>query len=166
MNKALCYVEQYGICIIGIPINSVNTEYGYIKSGILVAENIYQVDNFIEKPEFKEAERYCNSNEYFWNSGIFIYDINFFLSLAMGIQPQLFKIAAAAYDSAIKTKNNIAINSSIYNEAESISIDHAIMEYISQMVMVKADFIWNDLGSWSSLLQLKQQNIKDNYYKG
>ncbi|ARD86233.1 mannose-1-phosphate guanylyltransferase [Rickettsia bellii] len=84
----------------------------------------------------------------------------------MGIQPQLFKIAAAAYDSAIKTKNNIAINSSIYNEAESISIDHAIMEYISQMVMVKADFIWNDLGSWSSLLQLKQQNIKDNYYKG
>ncbi|HJD67701.1 MAG TPA: mannose-1-phosphate guanylyltransferase [Rickettsia endosymbiont of Bembidion lapponicum] len=166
INKALCSIEQYGICIIGIPINSVNTEYGYIKSGISIAENIYQVDNFIEKPEFKEAERYCSSNEYFWNSGIFIYDISFFLSLAMGIQPQLFKIAAAAYDSAIKTKNNIVINSPIYNEAESISIDHAIMEYISQMVMVKADFIWNDLGSWSSLLQLKQQNIKDNYCEG
>ena len=166
INKALCYVEQYGICIIGIPINNVNTEYGYIKSGVLIAENIYQVDYFIEKPEFNKAKKYYTNNKYFWNSGIFIYDINFFLNLAMNLQPQLFKIAVEAYDTAVKTENNIVIKSLIYNEADSISIDHAIMEHISQMAMVEADFTWNDLGSWSSVLHLKQQNLKDNYCEG
>lgn len=166
INKALNYVKEYGICAVGIPINAVNTEYGYIKCGLSVAENIYQVDYFVEKPTFEEAKKYFESNEYFWNSGIFIYDVSFFLNLAMSLQPELFEIAADAYNNSIKTKDNIMLDCKKYSEAESISIDHAIMEYICGMAMVEADFSWNDLGTWHSLLQVKQKEIGDNYCEG
>ncbi|HJD56221.1 MAG TPA: mannose-1-phosphate guanylyltransferase [Rickettsia endosymbiont of Pyrocoelia pectoralis] len=166
INTALNYVKNYGICTVGIPINGINTEYGYIKSGYPIAKNVYQLDYFVEKPTFEEAKKYFESNEYFWNSGIFIYDVSFFLSLAMSLQPELFEIAADAYNNSIKTENNIVLDCKKYNEAKSISIDHAIMEYICGMVMVEADFGWNDLGTWHSLLQVKQQGIGDNYCEG
>jgi len=166
INKALHYVNESGICTIGIPINAINTEYGYIKTGLPIAENIYKAEYFIEKPIAEKVAKFFQSNEYFWNSGIFIYDINFFLNLAMNLQPVLFCIAEKAFNSAIQNENTIIINRDAYNEVEAISIDSAIMEYISQMVMIKADFAWNDLGTWHSLLQVKQQNINDNYCEG
>jgi len=166
ITKAINYVDKYGICTVGVSINAISAEYGYIKTGVSIEENIYQTDYFIEKPVFEKAKEYFQNSGYFWNSGIFIYDINFFLNLAMNLQPDLFSIAENAFNSAIKNKNTIAINDDAYNEIEAISIDNAIMEYISGMVMIKADFAWNDLGTWHSLLQVKHRNINDNYCEG
>lgn len=166
INKALHYVNEFGICTIGIPINVISAEYGYINTGLSIAENVYLVDHFIEKPILEQAKKHFQSNEYFWNSGIFVYDINFFLNLAMNLQPDLFCIAEKAFNTAVKNENSLAIDDEAYNEIEAISIDNAIMEYISGMVMIKADFAWNDLGTWHSLLQVKHRNINDNYCEG
>jgi mannose-1-phosphate guanylyltransferase len=166
INKALHYVNEFGICTIGIPINAISADYGYINTGLSIAENIYLVDHFIEKPILEQAKKYFQSNKYFWNSGIFVYDINFFLNLAMNLQPDLFCIAEKAFNTVVKNEKSLAIDDEAYNEIEAISIDNAVMEYISGMVMIKADFAWNDLGTWHSLLQVKHQNINDNYCEG
>ena len=78
INKALHYVNEFGICTIGIPINVISAEYGYINTGLSIAENVYLVDHFIEKPILEQANKHFQSNEYFWNSGICVYDVNFF----------------------------------------------------------------------------------------
>ncbi|MCZ6901583.1 MAG: sugar phosphate nucleotidyltransferase [Rickettsia endosymbiont of Ixodes persulcatus] len=39
---------------------------------------MYQTDYFVEKPILEQATKYFQNNEYFWNSGIFIYNISFF----------------------------------------------------------------------------------------
>ncbi len=152
VNKTLYYVNEFGICTIGIPINTISAEYGYINTGLSIAENICLVDHFIEKPILEQAKKYFQGNEYFWNSGIFVYDINFFLNLAMNLQSDLFCIAENSFNNAIQNEDTITINCDAYNEIETISIDNAVMEYISGMVMIKADFAWNGLGTWHSLL--------------
>jgi len=164
--KALNYVKKYGICTIGVSINAINTEYGYIKTGVSIEEDIYKTDYFVEKPTFEKAKEYFQNSEYFWNSGIFIYDINFFLNLAMNIQPKLFSIAENAFNTALASGNTLAIEDDAYNDIKAISLDNAIMEYISDIAMIKADFSWSDLGTWYSLLQIKQQNMGDNYCEG
>lgn len=84
----------------------------------------------------------------------------------MNLQPDLFCIAEKAFNTVVKNENSLAIDNEAYNEIAAISIDNAIMEYISGMVMIKADFAWNDLGTWHSLLQVKHRNINDNYCEG
>lgn len=166
ITTALSYVKNYGICTIGVSINAVNSEYGYIKTGVSIERNLYRTECFIEKPVFEKAKEYFQNSGYFWNSRIFIYDINFFLNLAMNLQPKLFSIAIDAFNGAFKDKNTMIINDNAYNEIEAISLDNAIMEYISNIAMIKANFTWSDLGTWHSLLQIKQQNIEDNYCEG
>ncbi|WP_329518020.1 mannose-1-phosphate guanylyltransferase [Rickettsia rickettsii] len=84
----------------------------------------------------------------------------------MNLQPDLFCIAEKAFNTAVKNENSLAIDNEAYNEIAAISIDNTIMEYISGMVMIKADFAWNDLGTWHSLLPVKHRNINDNYCEG
>nr|WP_245207577.1 hypothetical protein [Rickettsia fournieri] len=55
MNKALHYVTEFGICTMGIPINVISAKYGYINTGLSIAENVYLVDHFIEKPILEQA---------------------------------------------------------------------------------------------------------------
>ncbi|AAL03578.1 sugar phosphate nucleotidyltransferase [Rickettsia conorii] len=149
-----------------IPINVISAKYGYINTGLSIAENVYLVDHLIEQPILEQANKHFQSNEYFWNSGICVYDVNFFLNLAMNLQPDLFCIAEKAFNTAVKNENSLAIDNEAYNEIAAISIDNTIMEYISGMVMIKADFAWNDLGTWHSLLQVKHRNINYNYCEG
>ncbi|MCZ6901582.1 MAG: mannose-1-phosphate guanylyltransferase [Rickettsia endosymbiont of Ixodes persulcatus] len=73
----------------------------------------------------------------------------------MNLQPDLFCITEKAFNSAIQNEDTITINRDAYNEIEAIAIDNAIMEYISGMVMIKADFAWNVLVLGIPLLQAK-----------
>ncbi|MFV9857886.1 hypothetical protein [Rickettsia sibirica] len=63
-----------------IPINVISAKYGY--TGLSIAENVYLVDHLIEQPILEQAHKHFQSNEYFWNSGICVYDVNFFFKLS------------------------------------------------------------------------------------
>ncbi|MFY9589455.1 mannose-1-phosphate guanylyltransferase [Rickettsia endosymbiont of Halotydeus destructor] len=166
INKALSYVEKWAICTIGIPIDRPNTEYGYIKAETIFAENIYQANHFIEKPSLEHIHNYIQSGGYFWNSGIFIYNIDFLLNQIQEFQPDLLDIAEKALNLAKKDKNITKLDLEIYNKAKAVSIDHAVIEHIPQMIMIKANFAWSDVGTWHSLWQTKQKDITDNYCEG
>ncbi|WP_342270529.1 mannose-1-phosphate guanylyltransferase [Rickettsia endosymbiont of Orchestes rusci] len=166
INKALSYVEKWGICTIGIPIDRPNIEYGYIKAETSITENIYQTNHFIEKPSLEQLQNYIQNGKYFWNSGIFIYNIDFLLNHVCKLRPDLWDIAQNALNSATKNANTIKLDLEIYNKANAVSIDKAIIEHIPEMIMIKANFAWSDLGTWHSLWQIKQKDITDNYCEG
>ncbi|WP_341756391.1 MULTISPECIES: mannose-1-phosphate guanylyltransferase [unclassified Candidatus Tisiphia] len=172
INKSLNYLTKFGICTIGIRPSFANSEYGYIKIDKLLADGIYKTEQFVEKPNIQQAQNYLEENDkykngkYFWNSGIFIFNIDFILKQAKLWQRKLLKQAYEAYYSATKNYNNITLALEPYIHITPISLDYAIIENISQMIMMEANFSWNDIGSWYSLWQMQKKDITNNYCEG
>lgn len=167
INKSLNYLAKFGICTIGIRPSFANTEYGYIKIKKLLANGIYKTQQFVEKPNLQQAKNYLEENgKYFWNSGIFIFNIDFILEQAKLWQKELFKHAYDAYSFATKDHNNIILALEPYLHITPISLDYAIIENISQMIMIEANFSWNDIGSWYSLWQMQKKDVTNNYCEG
>jgi mannose-1-phosphate guanylyltransferase len=46
------------------------------------------------------------------------------------------------------------------------SIDYSILEKARNVYTIKADFKWNDLGSWQSLFSILAKNKEQNYHEG
>lgn len=164
LNQAINHVHT--ITTIGIKPTHAHTGYGYIKINESVAANVYQVEKFIEKPDREIAENYLKDGKYLWNSGIFIYNVKFFLEQAYIINETLFKHSQAALLNATRDLDFIRLNNDYYSLITPISIDYALMEHISNIVVIEASFLWNDLGNWNSLWEISKKNKDNNFLEG
>ena len=121
-----------------------NTDYGYIKPDKVYSKdlnNIFFVSAFVEKPNEILANKYIQ-NGYFWNSGIFMFNSKVFLDA-------LKKYNNNTYEKIFLSKDNpITLN---YGNVENLSIDYGLMEYVDNLVVIKVDFRWTDLGTWNSI---------------
>ena len=68
--------------------------------------------------------------------------------------------------SEIKDKNKEIKIKNIYNNLDNISIEYSVIEKLKDIYMLKADFIWDDLGSWTSLERVKEKNENNNVIVG
>ena len=74
--KALLMTDQSkAIVTIGIRPCRPETGYGYIAAGEEVDQDIRKVDEFKEKPDLKTARHYVDAGNYFWNAGIFVWNV-------------------------------------------------------------------------------------------
>lgn len=74
--KALLMTDQSkAIVTIGIKPCRPETGYGYIAAGEEVDQDIRKVDEFKEKPDLKTARHYVDAGNYFWNAGIFVWNV-------------------------------------------------------------------------------------------
>lgn len=151
------------IVTLGIKPDHPETGYGYIEADLsystLVNKNIFRVDNFKEKPSLDIAKEYVKQSNYFWNSGLFVWNVKTIVNAFRVYQPQmsaLFESIRSYYRTESEQEN---INR-IYAQSESISVDYAIMENADEIYVYPSEFGWSDLGSWSSLHKLLP---KDNY---
>ncbi|MCY4524760.1 MAG: mannose-1-phosphate guanylyltransferase [Halobacteriovoraceae bacterium] len=142
-------VDQKKIVTIGITPKTPHTGYGYIERGSSVAEG-FIVNSFKEKPDLQTAEIYLKNGNYFWNAGMFVATMETFL--------QQFKIHAAFlyeyFDLLRENMRNVAKMEDIYRKMPAISIDYAVMEKSNQVMVVPAEFSWNDLGSWDAFEEI------------
>jgi len=142
-------VENQNIVTIGINPHFPHTGYGYIQKGPAVGE-AFKVLGFKEKPNLETAKEYLASGDYFWNAGIFISQIKTLLKEFEELAPEMFR----HFDSLRGNPNNLK---NIYDLMPSDSIDYAIMEKSSKVMVVPSNFDWNDLGSWEALESLITQ---------
>lgn len=170
--KAIECAIAYGVCMIGLKVNRPSSDYGYIKtnSGTSI-DNIFKVERFIEKPEYTKALTYFVMSSlgyanYFWNSGIFVFNTKLLINKARIYQPKLLERIIAAFTHSANSKESIKLNADSYAQITSISIDHAIMEHIDCAYMVQGDFLWADLGSWGSLWNARTKDKANNYFEG
>ncbi|MGM0499547.1 MAG: mannose-1-phosphate guanylyltransferase [Bacillota bacterium] len=176
--KAAEIVEEKNILVtIGIKPEHPETGYGYIKSekkGLLSNNHeYYQVNEFKEKPDFKTAEKYLEAGNYYWNSGIYIVDSQKLLKEIEKREPSLYNDCKKIMEisdyknlSEIKDQNIKIKIEKIYNNLEKISIEYSVIEKLKEIYMLKADFIWDDLGSWTSLERVKEKNENNNIIVG
>ena len=151
------------IVTLGMKPTRPETGYGYIQANLaahsLRNRGVFHVDSFREKPDLETAKQYIKQNNYFWNAGIFIWNINTIVNAFRMYQPTMAKIFESMLPVYGTDKEQEIINQR-FPECESISVDYAIMEKAEEIFVCPADFGWSDLGTWGSL---HQQSHKDLY---
>lgn len=145
------------IVVLGIQPTRAETGYGYIETGSLAAGNAFHVQRFTEKPNSEKAAEFLRSGNFFWNSGMFLWSAR---TLANALIEHLPKTAALLDQIAADfgTAKFAATFKRVYPKCENISVDYAILEprsakgeQESNIFCLRADFGWNDLGSWTAL---------------
>ncbi|MGY6528760.1 MAG: mannose-1-phosphate guanylyltransferase [Cyanobacterium sp.] len=137
--------SQRAIVTLGITPNYPSTGYGYIQQGDKEEEinnlPVYKVTRFTEKPDQETASKFIATGDYSWNSGMFIFEVDFVLQELAKFAPEIFK--------PLQEKGAQG-----YLELEKISIDYALMEKTASAYVLPADFPWDDLGDWNALERL------------
>lgn len=155
------------LVIFGVTPTEPHTGYGYIQLGEQIKEKAtYKLDQFVEKPDLKTAEHYVSSQNYLWNSGMFMFQTPLFLQELKLHQAEIYESCLSAWQARTKDLDFIRIGLQEFQQCPENSIDYAIMENTAQGVVVCLDVGWNDLGSWSSLWQSNQKDDNQNVIFG
>lgn len=145
------------IAVLGIEPSRAETGYGYIEAGSLSAGNARHVRRFTEKPNAERAAEFLRTGNFYWNSGMFLWSAR---TLANALIEHLPKTAALLEKIAADygTRKFAGTFRKLYPKCENISVDYAILEprsakgeQESNIFCLRADFGWNDLGSWTAL---------------
>ena len=170
LNKAVLTAEAgRNLVTLGIKPTHPETGYGYIHYGdelhAIDEDQIFEVENFTEKPDLKTAKEFLEDGNYLWNSGMFIWQLE---SILYNIEKYLPEM----YDSLLKIKKSLGTDSEkkvIRNEFEkmdSVSIDYGIMEKAEDIFVIPGSFGWDDLGSWPALERVKKVDDDGNVVIG
>lgn len=148
LEKAIAKAEQNKLMTFGIVPNRPETGYGYIK---VTDGTSLDVDKFVEKPALEVAKQYLKSGEYYWNSGMFVFNAKQLLNEIKIHSPGMVESCEQALEQAKKDLDFIRLSEAHFAACESISIDYALMEKTRNAALVPLDAGWSDIGSWDSL---------------
>ncbi len=154
-NRVLSEAEKIAqknfIVTLGIIPTSPKTGYGYIKKSANKIDEGFVVENFVEKPTLAVAQDYLKDGSYFWNAGIFIFQIGFFLSELAKYSPKIYD-TTKSFESKIKKGQAVTIEE--FKNYDNISIDYALMEKSDKIAVIPSDIGWSDIGSFQSLFEI------------
>lgn len=166
INEALDFTsESDSIVTLGMSPTRPETGYGYIQADLSTPsprnKSIYRVDSFREKPNLETAKEYVKKNEYFWNSGIFVWSVKTIVDALRMYQPSIADIFESIQPYYGTDKEQEVINEK-FPQCDNISIDYAVMEKAEEIFVMPADFGWSDVGTWGSLLTLAEKDADGN----
>ncbi len=145
-----------GLITLGIKPDRPETGYGYIqadqKRPVKGYDNLLKVKTFTEKPDIELAKVFLESGDFYWNSGIFIWNIRSILAAFEKHMPDTYSVFDEGR-SIFGTKQETNFIGKTYTECRSISIDYGIMEKADNVYVMCTDIGWSDLGTWSSLYE-------------
>ncbi len=171
------YIEQgYKIvkqksCLLTMGILPIRPEigYGYIEIDDVQSDsNIYKtysVKQFVEKPDFNTACQYLRMGNYLWNSGMFIFKVETILDEISQHMPELYQ-GLINIKHSLNTSNQNQVIENVFNSLKKISIDYGIMEKTNNLLCLKLDLNWDDVGSWTSLSRCLIGNSDNNILNG
>lgn len=135
------------IATIGITPLVAETGYGYIKKGESIGSG-FIVSEFVEKPEKSRAEEYVRSGEYVWNAGMYMFSANSFIE-------ELGKHCLDIYALFRKSYEEFRDG---FGTLPDVSIDYAISEKSSNVIVFEGHFGWTDIGSFDALAEITKNN--------
>jgi mannose-1-phosphate guanylyltransferase len=157
--------REHDVVDIGVPPGHPETGYGYIELGDLLTTRdrleAHRVKRFVEKPNVEQAREYLAAGNYMWNSGMFVWQARRFLDQLQRYLPQTYD----ALDRAFRDGSPEALRQA-YDGIPDISVDYAIMEKVSDVVAIPADFGWRDIGDWNALYELMEHDAAGNASEG
>ncbi len=155
LRNAYAYALKGHLVTLGIEPTFAATGYGYIHSGEKLKSGCgLQVKQFVEKPDLDTAKKYLESKEYFWNSGMFIWQ-------AESIMREFGKQMPALDETINEIRSHLRKGDAepfipeIWQTIQPQTIDYGIMEHAEDVVVLPAKGLgWSDVGSWDSLFDI------------
>jgi mannose-1-phosphate guanylyltransferase len=142
-----------GLITLGIEPTHPATGYGYIERAEDCQNNVYKVNQFVEKPPLEKAKVYISNQRFSWNGGIFFWHVNTILNEFALHAPVLLNPLSNAYKTG-KIAN-------VFSSLPKISIDYAVLEKTTNAYVIPSSFDWDDLGDWQALERLLQKEHTD-----
>lgn len=158
--------DSQAIVTLGMMPTRPETGYGYIAAlGEADAKGICKVEAFKEKPDVETAKGYLAAGNYFWNAGIFVWNVDTITNAIRRYTPQIAEVMDEL-EPALFTDREAEELKRLFPTCEKISIDYAVMEKAEDIFVLPAEFGWSDLGSWGSLHTLLKQDESGNTVVG
>ena len=157
--------DSDAIVTLGMKPTRPETGYGYIQADLttpsLRHKSIYRVDKFREKPDLATAKEYVKHSEFFWNSGIFVWNVETIVNALRIYQSDIAQVFEELMP-YLATENEQKMIDERFPQCPSISIDYAVMEKAEEIFVFPADFGWSDVGTWGSLITLVDKDSDGN----
>lgn len=143
LHRAIALAKQDYLVTFGIKPTKPETGYGYIE---FEDQNVIA---FHEKPNLETAATYLESQNYFWNSGLFCFKSSKFLAELEKQEPGVYLASKIVWEA---NKNGF-LDYELSLNIPSISIDYAVMERSKNIKVIPSHFDWSDLGSFESVYE-------------
>ncbi len=180
INQGSILAKSGKIVTFGITPASAKTGYGYIKKGAPLNQSTnldtscFIADVFVEKPDKPTADKMVSSGEYLWNSGIFMMSVKVWLEQMEIHHPRIVEYCQDAYNKGTRDGYFFRPDSEIFNSCPNDSIDYAIMEKIVgqtstssvQCALLEMNAEWSDIGSWTAIWDVSNQDDCGNVIAG
>lgn len=159
--------EKGHIVTFGIEPQKVDVGLGYIKTKkdkklSEISEDAQKVSEFIEKPEFKQAEEFINSKKYFWNSGIIMFKASVMIAELKKHCPEIYKLI----NSSELIDGSPSVSYQDFDKMPDISIDYALLEKSKKLALLPMNCYWYDMGSWEAIYDISEKDENGNYISG
>ena len=164
VQAAAAAAEAGKLVTFGIVPTGPETGYGYIKAAD--GQGLRAVERFVEKPDLGTATRYVSSGQYYWNSGMFLFKASRYLQELERFQPAMLAGSRRAWQQARRDADFTRLDKEAFTAVPSDSIDYAVMEKTADAVVIPLDAGWNDVGSWTALRDVSQQDGDGNAHQG
>ncbi len=169
------------IVTLGVTPDSPHTGYGYMRRGAEFSSQLkglngvaYELVEFVEKPDRATAKSMLETEEYLWNSGMFIMRTSAWLDEIERFRPDIAQVCRDAYSNGAEDGIFYRPDPRMFSECPTDTIDYAVMERITapnsgsprHAAVVPMDAEWSDLGSWAAIMDISDKDADGNVVKG
>ncbi len=151
--------------VFGVRPSRPETGYGYVRAEKPSAGVAWSVLRFVEKPDADLAVQFLESGDYFWNSGIFLWQNKTLLDLFAQHMPLTYQ-GLAKLRPLLESPARSEEVKNVFSTLERISIDFGILEKCSKLRLVPVEFAWDDIGNWAALERSMPADEDDNRAHG
>ncbi len=165
LKKSAENLPKNRLLLIGFKPSSPHTGYGWISAKIDNNRDLFEIDNFIEKPPIELAEKLFKSNTSYWNTGIFFGKASTFINQFENFASSILKNVNLSFQKSTSDLDFLRLNENPWNSLPSVPIDIAIMEKSKKLFVTPFKGGWTDLGSWQSIMDNFENNYKENVFE-
>ena len=169
VRVAAAAADAGALVTFGIVPQAPETGFGYIQAD--AGAGVRNVLRFVEKPDAATAQAYLDQGGYYWNSGMFLFRASRYLEELGKYRPDILAAARAACahlhrDGQLRDIEFLRLDCDAFGASPSESIDYAVMEKTDAAMVLPVDIGWNDVGSWSALWEVSEQDADGNAHHG
>jgi len=113
----------------------------------------HRVARFVEKPSREVAERYLESGQFLWNSGLFVMSVKALFKEIKRQLPDHWE-AFERLKASLGTPRYHETLSAEFSALRSVSLDYGVMEGAEAVEVIPVELGWSDVGHWAALREL------------
>lgn len=166
--QGLSAAAQGRLVVFGVKPSRAEPDYSYICVGEPVGDagGLLGVERFIEKPDPDAAQRFAESEMFYWNSGIFLFSARHYLEELERLHPAMLEACQRALAEGKPDLGFFRLDATAFQETPALSIDRAVMEHTDRAAAVLVDMTWSDVGSWRGLFEAATPDEQGNVARG